>query len=390
MTLISPELGTILSTLLSNSQHQIATTRKEKATLMKSRESPHRRNYKAQTNSWQERSGHRRSYLARERSGQGSDRPPRGREYSSHRQPPAPPSRSFYREVPKHPPMLKDTDSTASKSYPENADRGIPQQNIGDSLPQVSLQEAVGEVRDAMKQYSQCADPTEREARKELLRQTEERGEFEEAASLMVRASLTANTANQIDPTANATPERTPASQRLGPSPNSQAKGTDPNPRESNSNPRERLPATQRLGPPPITHSHRDVDRDERVPVVMRLGQGSSTAGTKNDAIALCATKRKPGRPPGSRLAPEKQTIPASPVPKKRRVSQPKPSPARRKSNAAKTTKRSDARAPRPLVQLPYTCINSSLGYLVIQPLSQLSELVHLAQGADTLFSELH
>ena len=240
--------------------------------------------------------------------------------------------------------MLKDTDSSASKSYPENADRGIPQQNIGDSLPQVSLQEAVGEVRDAMKQYSQCADPTEREAQKEWLRQTEERGEFEEAASLMVRASLTANTANQIDPTANATPERTPASQRLGPSPNSQAKGTDPNPRESNSNPRERLPATQRLGPPPRTHSHRDVDGDERVPAVMRLGQGSSTAGTKNDAIALCATKRKPGRPPGSRLAPEKQTIPASPVPKKRRVSQPKPSPARRKSNAAKTTKRSDAR----------------------------------------------
>ena len=60
--------------------------------------------------------------------------------------------------------MLEDIDSSASKSYPENADRGIPHQIMDESLPHIALQDAVGEVRDAMKQYSQCADPTEREA----------------------------------------------------------------------------------------------------------------------------------------------------------------------------------------------------------------------------------
>ncbi|CAF2222592.1 unnamed protein product [Brassica rapa] len=76
----------------------------------------------------------------------------------------------------------------------------------------------------------------------------------------------------------------------------------------------------------------------------MRIGQALTDANTENEASAPCTTKRKPGRPPGSSKAPGKQTMPASPAPKKRRVSQPKPSPARRKSNAAKTTKKSDAR----------------------------------------------
>ncbi|KAH0914394.1 LOW QUALITY PROTEIN: hypothetical protein HID58_028840 [Brassica napus] len=273
-------------------------------------EPSHRRNYKAQTNSWQERSGHRRSYLASERSGHGSERGPRDREYYRHRQLPAPPSRSFYREVPKQPPMLKDIDSSASKSYPENADRGIPHQIMDESLPHIALQDAVGE----------------------------------EAASLMVRASLTANLENQINTTLNDTPEHIPASQRLGRSPNSQAKYK---PKKSSSETRPKLPATQRLGPPPRSHSHRDVDREERVPATMRIGQALTDANTENEASAPCTTKRKPGRPPGSSKAPGKQTMPASPAPKKRRVSQPKPSPARRKSNAAKTTKKSDARGQR-------------------------------------------
>lgn len=160
----------------------------------------------------------------------------------------------------------------------------------------------------------------------------------------MVRASLTANLENQINTTLNDTPERIPASQRLGPSPTSQAQGTDMNPRETSSETRPKLPATQRLGPPPRGHSHRDDDREERVPTTMRLGQALTDANTENEASAPCTTKRKPGRPPGSSKASGKQNVPASPAPKKRRVSQPKPSPARRKSNAVKTTRKSDAR----------------------------------------------
>ncbi|KAL0681497.1 hypothetical protein Bca4012_048344 [Brassica carinata] len=163
MTLIPSRLGISPTTLLSSSQLQSATTRKKKSYTNERREASHRINYKAQTNSWQERSGHRRSYLASERSGQGPERAHRDREYYRHRQLLGPPSRSFYREVQKQPPMLKDIDSSASKSYPENADRGIPHQIMDEPLPHIALQEAVGEVRDVMNQYSQCADPTERE-----------------------------------------------------------------------------------------------------------------------------------------------------------------------------------------------------------------------------------
>lgn len=118
--------------------------------------------------------------------------------------------------------------------------RGFPQENNHDSLPQEALNEAMGEVRDVMLQYTMC---TEREARKERVRQAEERGQMEEAAIHMVRASLTSPSANQIAPL-----ERTPASQRLGPNPPLQDATTGVITMEPLSGPRERLPVSLRLG----------------------------------------------------------------------------------------------------------------------------------------------
>lgn len=44
------------------------------------------------------------------------------------------------------------------------------------TIPHETLNEARVEVGDVMLQYTKCADPTEREARKERVRQVEERG----------------------------------------------------------------------------------------------------------------------------------------------------------------------------------------------------------------------
>ncbi|WZZ64474.1 hypothetical protein YC2023_075844 [Brassica napus] len=98
----------------------------------------------------------------------------------------------------------------------------------------------MGEVRDVMLQYTMS---TEREARKERVRQAEERGQMEEAAIHMVRACLTSPSANQIAPL-----ERTPASQRLGPTPPLQAATTGVITMEPLSGPRERLPVSLHLG----------------------------------------------------------------------------------------------------------------------------------------------
>lgn len=98
--------------------------------------------YKAQTSSWQERSSHRRSYQSRERARLESERVSRLRhEGPIQRNRPAPPSRSYYREVQKHIPEHRDTDSSASKSHHEESLRGNPHRSEHDLRPH--LQEHV-------------------------------------------------------------------------------------------------------------------------------------------------------------------------------------------------------------------------------------------------------
>lgn len=145
-------------------------------------------------------------------------------------------------------------------------------------LPAGALNEAMVEVREAMTQYTNCADPTESAARKERLRQAEELGEIEETAVSMVRASLGSVPEPMLDDTHQTiTPTRLPALQRLGPiMENEEVTGSE--------------------NPPPL------------------------------------ASKRKPGRPPG------RKAVAASPLNflgvgmRRRKISKTQPSPSRKKS----------------------------------------------------------
>ncbi|KAF3503497.1 hypothetical protein F2Q69_00039643 [Brassica cretica] len=97
------------------------------------------------------------------------------------------------------------------------SDRGIPLQDPNHDLPLEAFNEALGEVREVMLQYTSTADPTENAARRERVRQAEKQGQLEETAARIVRSSL-ANHA-ELQPTdANVeSPGRIPALLRLGP-----------------------------------------------------------------------------------------------------------------------------------------------------------------------------
>ncbi|KAG5377080.1 hypothetical protein IGI04_041676 [Brassica rapa subsp. trilocularis] len=215
---------------------------------------------------------------------------------------------------------------------------GIPQENNHEPLPQEAVNEAMGEVRDVMLQYTMCADPTEREARKERVRQAEERGQMEEAAIHMVRASL--SSPNVTQPT---TVERIPASHRLGPNPPMQDANMGVS-MESPPSPHERLPASLRLGLSPQAESQRCDDNGthqtelsrERIPTAMRLGASPHVVATTETVSGQNVVKRKPGRPPGVRKDPGKETGLASTAAKKRKVPN-KPSPRRKIGTGSKT-----------------------------------------------------
>lgn len=90
-------------------------------------------------------------------------------------------------------------------------------------LPPEALAEALGEVRDVMIQYTNCADPSESAARKERMRQAEEAGQMEETAERMVRASLDLQCQQAVPPPEIISPPvpqgRIPVALRLVPSP---------------------------------------------------------------------------------------------------------------------------------------------------------------------------
>ncbi|KAH0866850.1 hypothetical protein HID58_073872 [Brassica napus] len=158
-----------------------------------------------------------------------------------------------------------------------NQNRGIPLEEIQASVPKEVFNAAVGEVREAMMQYTQCNDPTESAARRERMRRAEEEGEMEETAALMIQAKMTAPTDTVK------TPEQQPS--------------------------RERVPATLRLGPiAPSTQ--------EPAPKVIKE-----------------AGKRKPGRPPSKRTVQGSPKLIRGSTSKKRKTHQDKPTATRRKLN---------------------------------------------------------
>ncbi|KAF3568167.1 hypothetical protein DY000_02013891 [Brassica cretica] len=188
--------------------------------------------------------------------------------------------------------MIQETGFSASKSIHANVERGNPQHASQGMIPQSVLNEARGEARDVLLQYTKCADLTEREVREERVRQAEERGQIEANARKIARASLNSAEEQRMSPTKSSS-ERVPASQRLGP--NEQAK--EPNVglvvSEGADNSRRRTPISQRLGDVATSPI-----KSPRVPAVLRLGTGHSGSPSKlpEDKIPL---KRKPGRPPG-------------------------------------------------------------------------------------------
>ncbi|CAF1786267.1 unnamed protein product, partial [Brassica napus] len=177
-------------------------------------------------------------------------------------------------------------EASSSPILPSPPVRGVPLQSNQAFDPHVAMEEAIGEVRAAMNQYTMCADPSESAARKERLRQAEERGEIEETASLMVQTSL----------------QTRPPPPCEEPSPTSG----------------ERLSALQRLGP---------------------LIPNSETTRTSN---AESPVKRKPGRPPGRRVvsASPKKILGTNTT--KRRTTNAKP-PTSRRRLAAETSQQNRA-----------------------------------------------
>lgn len=68
-----------------------------------------------------------------------------------------------------------------------------------------------------MLQYTKCSDPTEREARKERMRQAEVSEQMEEAALQLARAASAISEENQRALEQETTPNRMSATKRLGP-----------------------------------------------------------------------------------------------------------------------------------------------------------------------------
>ena len=198
--------------------------------------------------------------------------------------------RSYYRAITPRTTSEADKGSSSAKSQLRNGEKGIPLPNPTSTLNEEALQRARDEVRDAMLQYTKTADPTEREARIERMRQAEEQGDLDTAAAQMVQAALTANAERQVREDVLPTIERIPATQRLS-LPSSQ----------------ERIPVSKRLGAsaslaPRLDHGDCELvemqESEERIPATLRIGHLPIPQQEKEPGDTTAPVKRKPGRPP--------------------------------------------------------------------------------------------
>lgn len=218
-------------------------------------------------------------------------------------------------------------DSVSSKIAGSNDDRGIPPPPPGLPPQLLTINEALGNVREAMLQLTRCTDPLEVTARQE---NTQRADDVETCvfAQRNVREPILGGLQTSSNLTAT---RRLSVSQRIG----TQEYG--------NEGSNERLPATQRLGGLDSTAasseerralSHRlgplapDPPSSERIPANMRLGQ-QETLADDGHGSSMIPPKRKPGRPPGSKATPKPT---AGSTPKRRKTKGAKPSPVRRTS----------------------------------------------------------
>lgn len=177
-------------------------------------------------------------------------------------------------------------------------------------IPQEALDVALGEIREVMVQYTNCADPSESAALKERLRLVETQGQLESSAAQMVRASLARKVTEMERPLRQET------------------------------QPQDRLPIAARLGPAVEciaeleTEDHTNLigESDDRIHVSNRLGPLPMNPPREIVNSSPARTlKRKPGRPPG------RKTVASSPNPlqgggsRKRKTQQIKPPNCRKK-----------------------------------------------------------
>ncbi|CAF2284170.1 BnaA04g17000D [Brassica napus] len=277
-----------------------------------------RRENRLQPRVWQEKEAHRRSSQARERSHYPAARYNGSqRDRTSHHSRLDSQGRSFYREVANPQTPVDTNESSSTRAHPGILEKGIPLQEKLPSLPKEALQLAREEVRDAMLQYTKTADPTEREARTERMRQAEEQGDIEKTAAHMVQASLNESAERMITEPSSPTPERVSALRRLA-LPEQQ----------------DRIPAPLRLGPSPpgpIIAGVEGSPTANRIPATLRLGSPPALQNSGDLNATKAISKRKPGRPPGRKTVTEKTLATSKPLVasgnRVRKVAGAKPSP---------------------------------------------------------------
>ncbi|KAJ4911661.1 zf-CCHC_4 domain-containing protein [Raphanus sativus] len=128
------------------------------------------------------------------------------------------PPRSLWVEKPSHrertPPHMEKSESSRPLLQPLQGEE--PPTTCVATTEEAVIQ-AKEDIRGYLIQYTSCQDPTESATRRERLRQAEEEGEIEEAANRLARNNLTAINLLTSEPMDEASPVRTPISQRLGP-----------------------------------------------------------------------------------------------------------------------------------------------------------------------------
>ena len=287
-----------------------------------------RRENRLQPRVWQEKEAHRRSSQARERSHYPAARYNGSqRDRTSHHSRLDSQGHSFYREVANPQTPVDTNESSSTRAHPGILEKGIPLQEKLPSLPKEALQLAREEVRDAMLQYTKTADPTEREARTERMRQAEEQGDIEKTAAHMVQASLNESAERMITEPSSPTPERVSALRRLA-LPEQQ----------------DRIPAPLRLGPSPpgpIIAGVEGSPTANRIPATLRLGSPPALQNSGDLNATKAISKRKPGRPPGRKTVTEKTLATSKPLVasgnRVRKVAGAKPSPVRRSTKTMRT-----------------------------------------------------
>lgn len=198
---------------------------------------------------------------------------------------------------------------TRNKVHPSV--RGTPLRRSISTLPQEAVNAAIGEIREAMTQYTNCADPSESAARKERMRQAGAQGDFEESAVQIVKANLARASEETVPITSDPiSQERLPISARMGPT-------------NRVSDPTERTPIFARLGP--VNDDQMELEKvcnlevgeqSDRVPLAARLGPVNTDTAmviAQPEKEPSMPIKRKPGRPPGKqRVTPSLLPAPES------------------------------------------------------------------------------